>query len=296
MAKKSDRWIKAKSYLEHFFVIAIARGEERLFPSFPLETVLSMGVDINQLASSLQAGPVVSFNSWKGEPSWQALREKLQADYGGKEIVELRFEALQGAVPQDPSSWNIPLPLVYPFFNQSVSTLEYRGKVGKCPSFGLTSYGYDIRLGNKFKICHGKHTPGKRHLLDFLTCDDTPNEDHLWEEIEADAIDLLPDQFMLAVSMEWVNMPNNAIATCMQKSSLARKGNAAFVTPLEPGWRGYITLEIKNDTEVTQRLYAGMGIMQLGFEEGDERCEVSYADRGGKYMNQGAVPVLSKTA
>jgi dCTP deaminase len=295
MAKKSDKWIKNRSALSSFGVsLYYSQQSDSSWPvvDTTLEDLASKGLHASDLAMIVsEQKTTVDLTANSHLEIVNRLCEAYKHDsYGLPQLANFSFTGLRDMGIEH----QLPLPMVYPFFNRSVSSLEFRGKTGKCPSYGLTSYGYDIRLGNRFKICHGMKSPGKANLLDFLTCDDTPDESHLYQDLEVDAIDLLPGQFMLGVSMEWVNVPNNVIATCMQKSSMARKGCMAFVTPLEPGWRGFITLEIVNHTEVTQRLYAGMGIMQLTFDEGDERCEVSYSDRGGKYMNQAAEPVLSK--
>lgn len=187
------------------------------------------------------------------------------------------------------------VPMIYPFVEQSESTIDYRGNKGKVPSFGLSSFGYDIRLGNRFRVADDRHTPGKAKILDFLSDPEHPDDQsHMFREFEGDSIELLPQSFMLGYSLEWVSIPNNVLAVCMQKSTLARKGCVAYVTPLEPGWFGHITLEIYNATPFPMRLYAGMGIMQLIFHQSPERCAVSYADRNGKYQNQPALPIVAR--
>jgi dCTP deaminase len=190
-----------------------------------------------------------------------------------------------------------------------MSTLE-NGK--KVPSYGLSSYGYDIRLGNKFtpfkaygfNQYYESITDGvtARHMVENLISD-TPDsildvcdfDTALCNPIyDVDEIIMPPNGFMLGVSMERINMPDDCLAICTGKSTIARCGLHVVVTPLEPGWSGFITLEIHNMTGMAVKLTAGMGITQLVFLQSDERCVTSYSDRKGKYQNQGFEPVLPR--
>lgn len=195
--------------------------------------------------------------------------------------------------------FNTDKPIISPFFKESFSTLP-NGK--KCPSYGLTSYGYDVRLGNEFKLF--KSTDGLKYEKDSKSL--TTNPYHTLidpttdfdinsiEEITCNENIILPPRaFCLGVSMERIFVPRDCIVTCMGKSSIARLGLHVIVTPLEPEWEGYITLEISNIIDQPIRLWAGMGITQLQFHDTDEVCETSYADRNGKYQNQPYKPVTS---
>lgn len=184
--------------------------------------------------------------------------------------------------------------MIYPFVPESENEIEYRGSKIKVPSYGLSSYGYDIRLGRNFKVMHGKKTAGYSPVNSIIDFAKNDTEQLFTEYNDVDSIDLLPHSFMLGVSMEHINVPRNMMVTCMGKSTVARKGCSAFITPLESSWSGHITLEIKNDTDYPMRLYAGMGIMQLMFYESDEECMTSYKDRNGKYQDQPYTPVVSK--
>ena len=175
-------------------------------------------------------------------------------------------------------------PMIAPFERESVNKLVIDGVERKIPSYGLSSYGYDIRLGRNFKIF--KVMPG---VVDMLN----PPADLCAEENDVTSIVVPPLGMVLGVSVEKISMPRNVTATCMAKSTLARLGLSAQVTPLEAGWSGFITLEIFNMTQNAVRLYSGIGIMQLTFHE-SEQCDVSYADRGGKYMDQPASPVEAR--
>lgn len=179
--------------------------------------------------------------------------------------------------------------MIVPFVNESVGTMVLENRNIKIPSFGLSSYGYDLRLGRNFKVMNG--TKNARNVVIDPALDN--QEDFFTEINDVDSIILLPHSFMLGVSMEKVTIPRNVLATCMGKSSVARLGLTCSITPIEPSWFGYITLEIKNETDHPIRLYAGQGIMQLLFNQSDENCLVSYADRNGKYQDQPAKPIAA---
>lgn len=296
MTIKSDRWIALRSKLDNFLVSALPHGY-----SFPISVLLNEGVDIVRLAKLFERQDYVWFAN---DPALADLAELLRRLMGpnatsaeGSEItgMGLRFKSRTPHPPFPPSLKRlVPVPMIHPFCERSDSAIHYRGTTGKGPSYGLSSYGYDIRLGNKFRVAEGRKAPGRSNMLDFLTTAESHSQDHLFRDVTGDCLELLPGSFALGVSLEYMNVPDNVIVTCMQKSSVARMGCIAFVTPLEPGWRGFITLELYNATEMPMRIYAGMGIMQLLFTEADEQCAISYADRSGKYMDQPAVPVMSK--
>ncbi len=203
--------------------------------------------------------------------------------------------------------------MITPFFGDSVSKLESGKKV---PSFGLSSYGYDVRLGKNFKF-FGTATRGIPHTDGWLVtrfvdgvgqlelfspalmpskeidpCNFDPTV--ATELANVDELLMPPQSFCLAVSMERIKVPRNVSVVCMGKSTIARAGIIVIVTPLEAEWEGYITLEITNTTRMPVRLTAGMGITQLQFIESDEQCEVSYKDRNGKYQDQPAEAVAPR--
>lgn len=191
--------------------------------------------------------------------------------------------------------------MIYPFFPSSVSRLP-TGEA--CTSYGLSSYGYDIRLGKSFIVLRGEENkvinftkndeqtslviPAKEHTLI------NPNDfdPSLVVQInDVDSIIIPPKTFFMGVSMEYIKMPRDVTAICNGKSTVARSGIQIYVTPLEAGWKGFITLEFFNSTDSPVLLTPGMGISQLNFVQGNTVCEVSYEDRGGKYQNQGPHPI-----
>jgi len=147
---------------------------------------------------------------------------------------------------------------------------------GPVLSYGLSSYGYDIRLANIFKV-----PPREGGLLDPKKA-----ADDAFVEIQADVLDLEPQSFVLGRTVEYFRIPLQVLTLCTGKSSYARCGVLVNVTPFEPGWEGVATLCIANVGPRPVRLYAGEGIGQVLFFESDEPCEVSYADKKGKYQAQ----------
>ncbi|MEM8532833.1 MAG: dCTP deaminase [Chloroflexota bacterium] len=151
-------------------------------------------------------------------------------------------------------------------------------------SYGLSSYGYDMRIANEFKV----FTNVFNTLVDPKRFDERS-----FVDITADYCDIPPNSFALARSVEFFRIPRNVLAICLGKSTYARCGIILNTTPFEPGWRGYVTLEISNTTPLPARIYANEGIGQVLFFESDEDCETSYADKHGKYLDQMGV-VLPK--
>ena len=144
-------------------------------------------------------------------------------------------------------------------------------------SYGLSSYGYDIRVAPEFKVFTNVHNA----LVDPKAFDDRS-----FVDINEDTCIIPPNSFALARTVEYFRIPRDVLVICVGKSTYARCGLIVNVTPLEPTWEGYLTLEISNTTPLPARIYGGEGIAQLLFFEGDEEPEVAYADRKGKYMEQ----------
>ena len=136
-------------------------------------------------------------------------------------------------------------------------------------SYGLSSYGYDMRVSNEFKV----FTNVFNSLVDPKHFDERS-----FVDIKAEHIDIPPNSFALARTIEYFHIPRNVLAICLGKSTYARCGILLNTTPFEPGWRGYVTLEISNTTPLPARIYANEGIGQVLFFESDEECETSYAD------------------
>ncbi|MCA9938261.1 MAG: dCTP deaminase [Anaerolineales bacterium] len=144
-------------------------------------------------------------------------------------------------------------------------------------SYGLSSYGYDIRITDEFKIFTNVHSAivDPKHFVPESFFD-----------FKGDICIIPPNSFVLSRTVEYFRIPRGVLTICIGKSTYARCGLIVNVTPFEPEWEGYVTLEISNTTPLPARVYANEGIAQVLFFEGDDVCETSYADRKGKYQRQ----------
>lgn len=168
-------------------------------------------------------------------------------------------------------------------------------------SYGLTSYGYDVRLGTRFKVSRSNRHPfiDPKCLPDDLFEDFSVRVVPPWEErnehdFEDEAVYIPPHSYILGVSYEKFKMPTNVCGICVGKSTYARCGLLVNVTPLEPGWEGHITIEIANSESVPVRIYPLEGIMQVQFFMTERPPMQTYATRGGKYQHQPAQPVAPR--
>ena len=144
-------------------------------------------------------------------------------------------------------------------------------------SYGLSSYGYDIRIADEFKIFTNINT---------TIVDPKGFDPRSFVDDQGGVAVIPPNSFALGRSVEYFKIPRNVLTICVGKSTYARCGIITNVTPFEPEWEGYVTLEISNTTPLPARIYANEGIAQVLFFESDETCETSYADRQGKYQGQ----------
>ncbi len=156
---------------------------------------------------------------------------------------------------------------------------------GGVVSYGISSYGYDMRLADEFKI----YRPPAGRSVDPKAA---RAED--FEDFTGPVLTLPPQTFCLGRSLEYFRIPRNIITLCTGKSTYARCGVLVNVTPLEPEWQGHVTMQIVNTTPVPVKVYAHEGIAQVIFLANEQRPEVSYADKGGKYQNSQGI-TLSKT-
>jgi dCTP deaminase len=144
-------------------------------------------------------------------------------------------------------------------------------------SYGVSSYGYDVRVGRKFKV----FTNARCAVVDPKHFDPAS-----FVDIEGDFCLIPPNSFALAETVEHLEIPRDILCICVGKSTYARCGIIVNVTPLEPEWRGRVTIEISNTTPLPAKIYAGEGIAQILFLRGEAVCRVSYGDKKGKYQNQ----------
>lgn len=144
-------------------------------------------------------------------------------------------------------------------------------------SYGVSSYGYDMRVADEFKVFTNVFS---------AVVDPKDFSANSFVDIKADVCVIPPNSFALARSVEYFRIPRNVLTITLGKSTYARCGIITNITPFEPGWEGFVTLEISNTTPLPAKVYANEGIAQVIFFEADEECEVSYADKQGKYQGQ----------
>ena len=144
-------------------------------------------------------------------------------------------------------------------------------------SYGLSSYGYDIRVADEFKVFTN---------INSTVVDPKNFDNRSFVDVKADVCIIPPNSFALAKTVEYFRIPRDVLTVCVGKSTYARCGLIVNVTPFEPEWEGYVTLEISNTTPLPAKVYANEGISQVLFFQSDEICEVSYADKKGKYQRQ----------
>ena len=147
-------------------------------------------------------------------------------------------------------------------------------------SYGTSSYGYDVRCANEFKIFTN---------INSAIVDPKNFADNSFVSLQSDVCIIPPNSFALARTVEYFRIPRNVLTICLGKSTYARCGIIVNVTPLEPEWEGHVTLEFSNTTTLPAKIYANEGVAQMLFLESDEVCETSYKDRGGKYQGQTGV-------
>jgi len=166
--------------------------------------------------------------------------------------------------------------MIEPFEANQVRT---NGK-GKVVSYGTSSYGYDVRCADEFKIFTN---------INSAIVDPKAFDANSFVEVRANECIIPPNSFVLARTIEYFRIPRSILTICLGKSTYARCGIIVNVTPLEPEWEGHVTLEFSNTTNLPAKIYANEGVAQMLFLESDEVCEISYKDRGGKYQGQRGV-------
>jgi len=188
-------------------------------------------------------------------------------------------------MPVMPDHWIRKAALEQNMISPFEEKLQRQGVI----SYGLSSYGYDARVADDFKIFTN---------IDNALVDPKNFCDNSFVTRKADVCIIPPNSFVLAHTVEYFKIPRDVLVVCLGKSTYARCGLIVNVTPLEPEWEGHVTLEISNTTPLPAKVYANEGISQFLFLKADSLCETSYADRGGKYMKQTGVtlPRMEKGA
>jgi len=166
--------------------------------------------------------------------------------------------------------------MISPFEENQITADSQNKKI----SYGTSSYGYDVRCADEFKI----FTNINSTIVDPKNFD-TNN----FVDVKSDVCIIPPNSFCLARTVEYIKIPRNVLTVCLGKSTYARCGIIVNVTPLEPEWEGHVTLEFSNTTPLPAKIYANEGVAQFLFFESDEECAVSYKDKNGKYQGQQGV-------
>ncbi len=167
--------------------------------------------------------------------------------------------------------------MIAPFCSNQVR-VDSNGQ--KLISYGVSSYGYDVRCAPEFKVFTNVYGA----IVDPKNFD--PQS---FVDINSDVCVIPPNSFALARTVEFFKIPRDVLTICLGKSTYARCGIIVNVTPLEPEWEGHVTLEFSNTTNLPAKIYAGEGVAQMLFFQSDEACAISYKDRGGKYQGQTGV-------
>lgn len=171
--------------------------------------------------------------------------------------------------------------MIEPFEENQVRHAEGGG--GRLVSYGLSSYGYDLRVANEFKVF--------TNVLNSVV-DPKQFDEKSFVDIKTDDVCIVPpNSFALARSIEYFRIPRDVLTICLGKSTYARCGIIVNVTPFEPEWEGQVTLEISNTTPLPAKIYANEGLAQVIFFKASEGCDTSYADRKGKYMAQKGITI-----
>jgi len=166
--------------------------------------------------------------------------------------------------------------MIEPFHETQVRTRDDERLI----SFGVSSYGYDVRCADEFKIFTN---------INSAMVDPKAFDSRSFVDFKGDVCIIPPNSFCLARTVEYFRIPRDVLTICLGKSTYARCGIIVNVTPLEPEWEGHVTLEFSNTTPLPAKIYANEGVAQFLFLQSDEQCETSYADRAGKYMKQKGV-------
>ena len=169
--------------------------------------------------------------------------------------------------------------MIEPFVDGQIKT---NAEGGRAISYGLSSYGYDLRVSNEFKVFTNVYGS---------VVDPKAFDDRSFVDMETDVCVVPPNSFALARSVEYFRIPREVLTICVGKSTYARCGIIVNVTPFEPEWEGHVTLEISNTTPLPARIYANEGLAQVVFFLASEVCETIYADRAGKYMHQRGITI-----
>lgn len=164
--------------------------------------------------------------------------------------------------------------MIEPFINKQICQSDQNERI---ISYGVSSYGYDVRCADEFKIFTN---------INSAVLDPKNFDERSFSDIKGDVCIIPPNSFALARTVEYFRIPRDVLTICLGKSTYARCGIIVNVTPLEPEWEGHVTLEFSNTTPLPAKIYANEGVAQMVFSKAESECQVSYKDRKGKYQGQ----------
>jgi dCTP deaminase len=179
-----------------------------------------------------------------------------------------------------PDKWIRRMAIQHDMIPHFVDTQVRHQAKGRAISFGTSSYGYDVRCSNEFKIFTN---------INCVIVDPKDFDQNSFVDVKSDVCIIPPNSFALARTIEFFKIPRDVLTISLGKSTYARCGIIVNVTPLEPEWEGHVTLEFSNTTPLPAKIYANEGVAQMLFFGADEVCETSYKDRNGKYQGQEGV-------
>src|SRR5476651_1281511 len=176
--------------------------------------------------------------------------------------------------------WIRQMAVAQDMINPFAATQVRHNETGRIVSYGTSSYGYDVRCANEFKVFTN---------INSAIVDPKNFDANSFVDVQSDVCIIPPNSFALARTVEYFRIPRDVLTICLGKSTYARCGIIVNVTPLEPEWEGHVTLEFSNTTTLPAKIYANEGVAQMLFLGASEVCAVSYRDRGGKYQGQTGV-------
>ena len=266
MSIKSDKWIKRRSMPPTHSIQALG-GTGR--PKLAWAGITHTQESLDDMVKRYHA---------------VELTPEAVAGHGWQQMIE-PFEPVQVREKEvDMSAWNHggAVAGIPPTHSLRAMMREDKSKplTEKVISYGVSSYGYDVRCAGEFKVFTN---------INSQMIDPKNFNDQCFVDVKGEYCIIPPNSFALARTVEYFRIPRNVLTICLGKSTYARCGIIVNVTPLEPEWEGHVTLEFSNTTNLPAKIYANEGVAQMLFLESDEACEVSYKDRGGKYQGQRGV-------
>lgn len=248
MSIMSDSWIRAQCERPTHIVMKSSGGVE--YASFPFTNFQQGLLNLKELYSELNITNVTDPNNKKS-------------------LLNFKND-IRPITPEELSRWK---PMIYPYFDKNVREVEGQ----KIVSYGVSSYGYDVRLSDRFKL----FTNVNATVIDPLN----PPDD-CFVDFQGPYCIIPPNSYMLGYTMETFCIPDDVSVVCLGKSTYARLGAIINVTPIEAEFEGNVVIEISNSTPLPLKVYANQGIAQFQFFQGDQRCRTTYRERNGKYQGQ----------